>query len=154
MNLYIQQLSDGSWGNPTTNESFDSMSKEELKAMNWYQFALALPPFIDVHQNATVNKVIKDGVVHNEWVITLKTGEELKAATKIKWSQVRMQRNDLLKLCDYTQLKDCVLTTEKQNQWVTYRQQLRDITLQADPFNINWPVDPNGITGTVEVNRV
>jgi hypothetical protein len=26
--------------------------------------------------------------------------------------------------------------------WATYRQALRDITTQTDPFELNWPVTP------------
>lgn len=28
--------------------------------------------------------------------------------------------------------------------WLTYRQKLRDITNQPDPFSITWPIDPDG----------
>ena len=36
---------------------------------------------------------------------------------------------------------DVPLTTKE--KWRDYRQQLRDITKQADPFKITWPTEPS-----------
>ena len=58
------------------------------------------------------------------------------------WTYVRSQRTQLLYLCDWTQLPDAPLTTQQKTDWTTYRQALRDITLQPDPFNITWPTEP------------
>jgi hypothetical protein len=58
-----------------------------------------------------------------------------------KWHQIRKQRNQLLQQSDWTQLPDVPIQTKE--LWATYRQQLRDVTNQADPFNITWPVTPN-----------
>lgn len=57
-----------------------------------------------------------------------------------EWPLVRSKRDQLLAASDWTQLPDVPLTTKE--AWATYRQALRDITLQADPFNIVWPVGP------------
>lgn len=62
------------------------------------------------------------------------------ATSAEKWDQVRTQRNQLLSLSDWTQLPDVPLATKE--AWAIYRQALRDITLQQDPFNIVWPVPP------------
>ena len=59
-----------------------------------------------------------------------------------KWSQIRPIRNQYLSDCDWTQLPDSPLTTEKKLEWSTYRQALRDVTSQEDPFNIVWPIKP------------
>lgn len=58
-----------------------------------------------------------------------------------KWVEVRDRRNELLQLSDWTQLPDVPLATKE--AWASYRQALRDITDQSDPFNIVWPVPPN-----------
>lgn len=58
-----------------------------------------------------------------------------------EWSLVRSQRNALLSASDWTQLPDVPLATKE--TWAIYRQALRDITEQTDPFNINWPVQPD-----------
>ena len=66
---------------------------------------------------------------------------DLIKATPYKWQEVRDRRNYELEKSDWTQLPDVPLTTK--TAWATYRQQLRDITAQADPFNITWPTSPN-----------
>lgn len=60
---------------------------------------------------------------------------------EVMWAGVKEQRNVLLKESDWTQLPDVPLTTKE--AWAAYRQQLRDITGQPDPFNITWPTPPN-----------
>jgi len=57
-----------------------------------------------------------------------------------QWVVVRNQRDQLLAASDWTQLPD--VTIETKSAWATYRQQLRDITNQPDPFNITWPTSP------------
>jgi hypothetical protein len=61
-----------------------------------------------------------------------------------QWVVVRQQRNQLLLTSDWTdtlsakvRLGDATYTA-----WQEYRQALRDITTQTDPFNITWPVSP------------
>lgn len=57
-----------------------------------------------------------------------------------EWPLVRAERDRRLLASDWTQLPDVPLTTKE--AWAAYRQALRDITLQPDPFNIVWPVAP------------
>lgn len=57
-----------------------------------------------------------------------------------QWQIVRQQRDLLLQQSDYTQLSDVPL--DNKSAWATYRQELRDVTNQPDPFNIVWPVPP------------
>ena len=53
------------------------------------------------------------------------------------------QRNSILYSCDWTQIPNNPLTVEQQALWATYRQELRDITLQSGyPFNVIWPTPP------------
>ena len=40
------------------------------------------------------------------------------------------------------------MTPEEVQAWRTYRQQLRDVTSQPDPFNIVWPTPPSYTQGT------
>lgn len=57
-----------------------------------------------------------------------------------QWPVVRSQRNALLSASDWTQLPD--VPAETRERWAAYRQALRDITDQSDPFNVVWPVAP------------
>jgi hypothetical protein len=66
-----------------------------------------------------------------------KTEQELKERIKNEWTAIRQQRNRLLSESDWTQLADSPADKDK---WAVYRQELRDITTQEDPFSIVWPV--------------
>lgn len=66
-------------------------------------------------------------------------------------NRVRSQRNDLLKECDWTQVRDAYLTSDKKAEWADYRTQLRDITKQIieEPSRfitfieeVTWPTPP------------
>lgn len=57
-----------------------------------------------------------------------------------KWAAIRDKRDKLLANCDWTQIDDS--PKKAMQEWLDYRQALRDITKQADPFNIIWPVKP------------
>lgn len=56
------------------------------------------------------------------------------------WAAVRAQRDARLAATDWTQLPDVPLATKE--SWAIYRQSLREITEQPDPFNIVWPQKP------------
>lgn len=62
----------------------------------------------------------------------------------LAWMQIRIQRNQLLKACDYTQLPDMQfeMSEIEKEAWRLYRKALRDITDQEDPSNIIWPTKP------------
>jgi hypothetical protein len=64
------------------------------------------------------------------------TEAELQSKLDTQWQVIRTQRNQLLKDSDWTQLAD---TPVDKATWATYRQALRDITLQTDPYRIEWP---------------
>jgi len=59
-----------------------------------------------------------------------------------QWVIVRNQRDVLLVSCDWTQLPDVQISNK--SIWAAYRQNLRNITTQSDPFNIIWPTPPQG----------
>ena len=63
------------------------------------------------------------------------------AKTADQWTSVRAQQRDLLYKSDWT----CSVTdyeVPNKSEWVQYRQALRDVTKQSDPFNIVWPPRP------------
>ena len=73
------------------------------------------------------------------WSVRDMTAEEIANRIAQQWQQVRDQRDGLLVVCDWTQLPDAPVDRA---EWATYRQALRDITEQADPFAIVWPIAP------------
>ena len=84
--------------------------------------------------------VLTDGVYYQNWVETPATESEMSYRIENKWTDVRELRSQLLTECDWTQLAD--IPTETKAAWTEYRQSLRDITSQSNPFSINWPVKP------------
>lgn len=84
---------------------------------------------------------LEDGQVFAVSVANL-TEDELAARTNAQWAAVRTDRNKRLASCDWTQLVDTPISNIEQADWATYRQALRDITNQVDPFNITWPEEP------------
>ena len=66
---------------------------------------------------------------------------KVQARLDAQWTQVRAQQRDLLYKSDWT----CSVTdyeVPNKSEWVQYRQALRDVTKQSDPFNIVWPPRP------------
>lgn len=84
--------------------------------------------------------ILVEGVYYQNWEMENATTEEINQRVQIKWEEVRQIRNELLQECDWTQLSD--IASETKEIWQLYRQQLRDITNQSNPFNIVWPVKP------------
>ena len=88
----------------------------------------------------TTDPYLEDGVVYSVRVVT--NSDEYNAERVAhQWEKNRMKRNALLSYSDWTQLSD--VSGIDKTAWATYRQQLRDITTQADPFNITWPTKPS-----------
>jgi Phage tail assembly chaperone protein len=101
-------------------------------------------PTLTRFQSASRTGVVQDSLgnwIHS-WTVSDWDQEAIDAATETQWNSMRSFRNQLLAECDWTQLADNPLTNVQQAEWATYRQALRDITSQEDPFNITWPTKP------------
>jgi len=66
------------------------------------------------------------------------TTEERTTLINSQWSSIREQRDEKLQETDWRASSDLTLS----DTWKTYRQALRDIPTQSDPFNITWPTKP------------
>lgn len=66
---------------------------------------------------------------------------------------IRQHRNDLLQQTDkFVSIPDYPITTQDRELIIEFRQQLRDITLQAEfPQSITWPSIPDCISDSVSV---
>ena len=91
-----------------------------------------------IQNNIAVNKPAKP----NEYcVFNYDTKQWVDPRTnQTEWVVVRNKREKLLFASDWTQLPDVEITNK--TAWATYRQELRNITNQPDPFNITWPTPP------------
>lgn len=65
--------------------------------------------------------------------------DAIAAATEQQWKSVRDERNRKLYASDWTQLPDAPVDA---SVWAAYRQALRDVTNQSDPYAITWPEVP------------
>lgn len=63
---------------------------------------------------------------------------------EMQWNIVRQERNRLLTISDWTDTLSAPgrLGEALYAQWQEYRQALRNVTQQLDPFNIVWPTTP------------
>ena len=82
-----------------------------------------------------------DGVYYQNWVMEDSTESEIHSRIEYKWDEVRNLRTELLKECDWRVLSDSPVG-DSLNNWIQYRQELRNITSQENPFNIVWPIEP------------
>ena len=89
--------------------------------------------------NPTNSWMVWDNTI-NSW-IDPRTAEE---KANYEWQQIRIKRDDLLQQSDWTDTLSAKarLGDALYNAWQNYRQALRDITNQADPFTITWPTKP------------
>jgi len=83
-----------------------------------------------------------DGDYVKEFEAVSLTTDEKAAVDNTEWKGIRAIRDNKLRLSDWTQLPDSPLNNSKKTEWQTYRQALRDITNQSDPFNITWATEP------------
>jgi len=67
------------------------------------------------------------------------TDEEKVVKIASQWEIIREERNERLKETDWRASSDLTMS----DSWKDYRQSLRDITTQTDPYNITWPTPPS-----------
>jgi hypothetical protein len=86
--------------------------------------------------------ILSDSSYIQVWNITDATEEEISAKLEEQWVEVRIMRDALLAQSDWTQFQDSPLSGTQLTEWQTYRQSLRDVTSQPNPFNLSWPAKP------------
>ena len=118
----------------------ENISDEAL--VEWDMYVVTPTPMpTDYTKNISEGTpILIDGVYYKNWIQANASAEEIDYRIQSKWEDIRILRSELLAECDWTQLSD--IPTEIKELWQTYRQSLRDITSQTNPFSINWPVKP------------
>lgn len=121
------------------------ISNEVLAEYDMYPYSVEEMPEHDLrNQKADLNNVASnvDGSWVFQWTISEKSAEEIANYDKIQSAKVRMERDKMLLLSDWTQISD---STANKSEWALYRQALRDITDHANFPNLedsDWPVAP------------
>ena len=100
------------------------------------------PYNIDDFYLAPASPSLKPGEVleweNMDWVVRGPNGPE----TEIQWASVRLKRDELLSASDIYVIRAYEKTELVPQSTVDYRQALRDVTKQQDPFAIQWPTPP------------
>lgn len=118
------------------------LTPEQVVHFGVHKKQIVTPPY---HDPATQHleegpAVLVDGVWTQNYIVSDLGADASAEKVGAQWDVVRAERNKLLADCDWTQLPDASADAAA---WAVYRQALRDITSQANPFNIVWP---EGIT--------
>ena len=118
------------------------LTDEQIERFGVHKKQIVTPPY---HDAATQHleegpAVLVDGVWTQNYIVSDLSADESAAKVGAQWNVIRAERNRLLVASDWTQLPDASADAPT---WATYRQALRDITTQDNPFNIVWPVEPS-----------
>ena len=136
-------------GNPIKASNFleskkiKSLSIAQLSEMGYAPFALDNPPIAGLKQKVQDNGLIVDvdGFVKRSYELIDRPQDEIDVEELS--SEMRKKRNLLLLNSDWSQLPDSPLSDSDKALWVTYRQDLRDVSSQENfPFEIIWPEKP------------
>jgi len=118
------------------------LTEEQVERFGVHKKQIVTPPY---HEPATQSldegpALLIDGVWTQNYIVTELSADESAAKVGAQWNIIRAERNKLLVESDWTQLPDASADAAA---WATYRQALRDITTQANPFAIVWPESPS-----------
>lgn len=128
------------------NISFHTnMSDEELELWGVFKVEKQEPPQIDEATELLEHKIplLINGKWVQNWNVTRADESEIQERYQIKSELIRKERNRLLSETDYTQMSDYYMSPEDKELWISFRQSLRDISLQSGfPWNVEWPTLP------------
>ena len=85
-----------------------------------------------------VDVYVQDGKAY-DCKVEATTTEERTTLINKQWSSIREERDKKLKETDWRASSDLTLS----DAWKNYRQALRDVPSQSDPFAITWPTEPS-----------
>ena len=132
--------------NENPNISFPTIISDSLlESFNIYQVEMKNSGY-DNDDNKDVTEVtptLSGSIYIQTYTISDADTETINKRREIKWSEVRSGRDSLLSESDWTQFNDSPISGSTLTDWQTYRQSLRDITNQSDPYDITWPNIPS-----------
>ena len=121
------------------------LDPESLSVVDWYfndSPIVPVTPGITLPVPDGLTWDIVKGVQDGEEVTLVSDPTKVAQKTADQWTSVRSQQRQKLYESDWT----CSVTdyeVPNKSEWVQYRQALRDVTLQSDPFEIVWPLRPS-----------
>jgi len=132
--------------NENLNTSFPTIITDSLlESFNIYQVEVRNSGYDndDSKDVTEITPTLSGSVYIQTYSVTDADTETINKRKEIKWSEIRSTRNTLLTESDWTQFQDSPITGSVLTDWQTYRQSLRDVTNQSDPYNISWPNKPS-----------
>jgi hypothetical protein len=119
-----------------------SLTEEQVTHFGVHKKQIVTPPYHDPATQAREEgpALLIGGVWTQNYIVSDLSADESAAKVGAQWTVIRAERNTLLVESDWTQLPDAPVDAAA---WATYRQALRDVTDQANPFAIVWPESPS-----------
>ncbi len=106
-------------------DTYTKMNSQELLELG----------FIEVPDKPIVGPGMFVEWTGSEWIQRPANLTEL----SFKWQEIRDIRKTMLEQADIEVMKFVEINQQVPTELATYKQQLRDITLQEDPWHIVWP---------------
>ena len=132
--------------NENPNISFPTIISDSLlESFNIYQVEMKNSGYAsdDTKDVTEVTPTLSGSIYIQTYTISDADTDTINKRREIKWSGVRSGRDSLLSESDWTQFNDSPISGSTLTDWQTYRQSLRDITNQSDPYDITWPNIPS-----------
>ena len=123
---------------PNTSFSIGGPNADFLTENNVVELVENLSYTTPTQKLSNVDAYVQDGKAYNVRVENT-TAEEQTALTDQKWIAIRLERDRRLQITDWRASSDLTLS----DAWKNYRQALRDVPTQSDPYNITWPTEPS-----------
>jgi hypothetical protein len=128
------------------NVSFPaSMADAALADWNMFPVQPTQKPAFNplTHECAEGKPENENGQWRQTWTVNALSEYAAQAAHDDAMNNLRADRDEMLRVSDWTQMPDAPLTPDQRAAWVKYRQALRDVPENTtDPLNPVWPVQP------------
>jgi hypothetical protein len=133
--------------------NFYYLTAEEVVDLSWagYNGEGFWPAIIDGKPDYDINQNLERILILNESnktvtvsfnVVTISPSEYQQRINSLE-AQIRVIRDNYLRLTDFTQLTDAPISAQAKSDYLTFRQQLRNILDNVtDPTTIVWPPIP------------
>lgn len=145
--IYPYDISEHIANNPNTFDKLYSFEEETTETLISSSIFCVVepntPPSASEYQTITEITPVRSGSVYVQtYSIQDASQEEIQEVYNDRWGRVRKERDDLLLESDWVVLPYSPITGSNLNEWIQYRQDLRDVTNQSNPFEITWPTKP------------
>jgi hypothetical protein len=120
------------------------LTDEQVKHFGVHKKQIVTPPYFDPATQVREEgpALLIDGVWTQDYIVSDLSADESAVKVGAQWNVIRAERNKLLADTDWWVTKAAETSVTISVEQRTYRQALRDITDQANPFNIIWPTKP------------